>query len=582
MKQKNILTFLALLLVTTLLFAFTYRTWQYNYLKYPLTYSHDGIETLKQIKHLSTGNNHFADNNSLGVPFTSNLYENFPTADELSILIIKALSLITTNHFLVFNLYVYLSYLLVASTAFFVLRHLKIQHYLAFCAALLFAFLPYHQIRTIVGHVFLINYATIPLSALFAIKILQKKKDFFVSKKLGQNIFLLLTLIAIGSIGTAYYTAFSLIVWGVSATIVFFQDKQHRWQWFSILLSLSLLSLTIVLVNILPSLIATQAGKANLNIINRNPQQIEEFGLRLNRLLFPLPSRAMPFLNTVLTKYYQGTQHELWQFMGWPAVLGFYLIFANLFLKTKNQLNKNLAWLITAIILITSTGGLALIFGTLISSSIRSYGRISIFIAFFSLYGLASYWQNLWQKKKLSLSIVFLALLMFALSLFDQISVINPHLNAWNNQAMFDEDQELMQRVAQDLPSGTKIFQLPLVEYPEAPGQCQFDSYDLFKPYLHSDQFSWSFGIVSGTQNASWYESLSELSLDELLIEISEKGFDAIYIDTRSCGDPWAIESKLAEITQGQLHTSQDFHSLVLDFSDYAENVKMNNAQKIH
>lgn len=571
MKYKNILYFLALLLFTTLLFIFTYRAWQFNYFKYPLTYQHDGIETLKQIKHLASGKGHFEDNNNLGAPFASNLYENFPTADGFSILIIKFFSQITKNHFLIYNLYVYFSYLLVASTAFFVLRHLKIKLYLAFCAALIFSFLPYHQIRTLVGHVFLINYATVPIISLFAIKILQKNKDFFVSKKIGQNLFLLLALFAIGSTGTAYYTTFALIIWGISIAIVFVQEKHDRWQWLLILVNLTLLSVAILLLNILPSIVAIKANQTNLNLIVRNPQQIEEFGLRLNRLLFPLPSRTMPFLDTVLTKYYQGTQHELWQFMGWPAVLGFYLIFAKLFTKTKNSFDKNIAYLITAVIIITSTGGLAFIFGTLVNSSIRSYGRISIFLAFFSLYGLANYWQNHKQRKKIALSELLIIVIFLSISLFDQITIINPHLNAWNNQIMFDEDLELMQRIAKEFPYGTKIFQLPVVEYPEAPGQCQFDSYDLFKPYLHSDQFNWSFGVVKNTKNASWYKSLNELSIDELLIEISKKGFDAIYIDTRSCDDYWAIETKMAKITQGQLYTSNNFHSLVLDISEYAK-----------
>lgn len=315
---KKWLAYPLLLLVTFLVFVFTFRAWKYDYLTYPISYQHDGVESLKMIKHLLT-NKHWQKNEQLAFPFGSNLYVDFPTADQFSIQLIKFIGSLGFNHFQTYNLYVLSSYFLVALVSFSVLMKLKLKPSDSFLGALLFSFVPYHQIRAVVGHVFLIQILTVPLTIYLMIDLMKPSLSFQKFKNLKQALPTILWLALIGSIGSAYYAFFSIGIWLIAALIIYF--TKHRAKALKMSLIYAFFVSLVVILNVLPSLIYQQAHGKNLQI-KRDPFRVQEFSLRLNRVLSPLPGGKPAWLADKIKNYYQHVQHEQYQYLGLVAVIG--------------------------------------------------------------------------------------------------------------------------------------------------------------------------------------------------------------------------------------------------------------------
>lgn len=627
------ISYLVLTILTCLLFFFTFRTWQYDALTYPLMYSHDGIESLKVVKHLVEGYGYWQTNPFLGSPEGSNLYINFPTADGANIVLLKLLIYLTTDYVLVLNGYIFLSYLLVSWAAYFVLRKLHIHWYLALLGALVFSFLPYHQIRTAGGHIFLINYATVPFSIYITLSLLwvekrdlsQSLRSFLQSRSPLFFLGWLLALVAIGSNGTAYYAFFTVLLWALAALISSIKQKSFKPLVYWVFLT-SLVT-AVVLCNISPALMHAVQQQSNeeskqklFALIERDPIQIEEFGFRLNRFFVPLPSRFVPF-NDALDSYAKTVRHELFQFPGFLAILGVVVALFSFFPKTlkdgltkiskisglslsQQELSKNseqtslVAILLVGSFLLFSTGGGALLIGHTLTTSIRSYGRVSIFIAFLGIvvlsklatlfissqaddkksvftFSLSKFTKNSFYK---SLFVPVIFTLLAGYSLLYQSSLYDAHTYGWQTRILFDADRAFMSKIEQTLPQGTRILQLPLVQYPEARGQCLFDSYDHLRPYLHTNNFYWSFGALPNSETwkkqAEWQKLFEDGHLSYMLGSVTQSGYDAIYIDARSCLKAWDLQADIVEITNGTLHSSEAQHALIIDISGFAETAK--------
>jgi hypothetical protein len=86
------------------------------------------------------------------------------------------------------------------------------------------------------------------------------------------------------------------------------------------------------------------------------------------------------------------------------------------------------------------------------------------------------------------------------------------------------------------IPENCGILQLPYMKYPEnGPLNKQGDGlgdYDHFLQPLSNPSKKWSYGAVKNTAESAWLESLPQFPMDRNFIELKEKGFCAIHIDT--------------------------------------------------
>jgi phosphoglycerol transferase len=186
-----------------------------------------------------------------------------------------------------------------------------------------------------------------------------------------------------------------------------------------------------------------------------------------------------------------------------------------------------------------------------VSAQIRSYNRISIYLAFFSLACVAILLERLWQRSERSKHgrrlMVCGLVAMVAFGTWDQYPrTLRPDFGHVSRQ--WHKDDRFVKQIEACQPPGGMVYQLPLVRYPESPAVLQHHAYFAMRFYLHSDTLRWSCGAVRGREADRWQMELAELPLDEQLDRLAEAGFTGIHIARPGYEDYGAaIEANLRE-----------------------------------
>ena len=111
-------------------------------------------------------------NPRMGAPGALNWYD-FPTADSLHFAILKIFAVLTRSYGLALNLYFLFGFILIAWTAFFVLREFGLSFISSIVGAELYAFAPYHMIHG-EGHLQLSSYYMVPLTILVIVWVMSR------------------------------------------------------------------------------------------------------------------------------------------------------------------------------------------------------------------------------------------------------------------------------------------------------------------------------------------------------------------------------------------------------------------------
>jgi hypothetical protein len=98
-------------------------------------------------------------------------------------------------------------------------------------------------------------------------------------------------------------------------------------------------------------------------------------------------------------------------------------------------------------------------------------------------------------------------------------------------------DRAFAEDLEKRLPPGAMIFQLPVMDFPEAPPIRGMESYDHFRPYLFSTRLRYSFGDHKANAAAAWARSVGALPIDELAGRVSEARFSAILVNRTAYRD---------------------------------------------
>ena len=80
------------------------------------------------------------------------------------------------------------------------------------------------------------------------------------------------------------------------------------------------------------------------------------------------------------------------------------------------------------------------------------------------------------------------------------------------------------------LPAGGMVFQLPVMDFPEAP-MAGIAAYDHFRPFLFTHQLRYSFGCAKGRPRESWQNVITSLAPASQVAELERYGFGAIYVN---------------------------------------------------
>ena len=123
-------------------------------------------------------------------------------------------------------------------------------------------------------------------------------------------------------------------------------------------------------------------------------------------------------------------------------------------------------------------------------------------------------------------------------ALWDQTPPVTTEAKLADDVRLVDSDHALAQQLEARLPKGAMIFQLPVMDFPEAPAP-GMPSYDHFRLYLHSEHLRFSFGAVKGRPWLQWTKNLGS-SFTEVVHNIENYGFAAVYVNRNGFEDKGA------------------------------------------
>lgn len=563
--------------VLCLLFmCFTLKLWRAD-LRVPLHYNGDALLHAMFIKGM-IDNGWYWQNPSLGAPSGLKMYD-FPGVDNSAAIVLWVISRFTNDPILVLNIFYLLTFPLITIAGLFVFRQFKFPFLVSLAGSLLYTFLPYHFMRD-ESHLFLSAYYFVPLAVLVLIWI---ASDQFHQQRLfnlrSYNfVFSLIVCVLLGSTGLYYpfFFCFLLLVAGLAASI-----NRRTLRALAIASVFIVVTFVTLVVNLSPSLINIYRH-GDAGVTQRNLAGPEIYGLKVSQLLLPVTGHRVKALRELKDNYNKDTQvtENDAATLGFVGTVGFLLLIALLLYRNRNEIEvlQDLSVLNIFAVLLGTIGGISSLFAVFVSAGIRSYNRISVFIAFFSLLALAVCLDLIYRNKikTTQTRVVFnVALgLVLVLGILDQTTKgfvpDYPTIRAefWNDRAF-------VSKVESSLPPGSMIFQLPYVPFPEHPQVNKMVDYDHLRGYLHSRTLRWSYGAMKNREGDLWQKQVAAAPLAEFLNTLAFAGFSGVYLDRNGYDNDGATEvARLGEALQTQPTVTANGRLLFFNLADYTQRLR--------
>jgi phosphoglycerol transferase len=535
---------------TLLLMAAALRLWRADP-GVPLFYAADNLMNQMFVQNiLETG--WFLDSPRLGAPGTLDL-RDFPMADVLHFGIIKLFGCVWRDAGLILNLYYLLSFPLTALSTYFVLRRLGLGRLACLPPSVLFACTPYHFLR-MQGHVFLSAYYLIPLMVGIILRVLmgQPRRRFVRREAAGAALVCVLTGLA--GVYYAFFSCFLLLAAGLAAAL-----RQRRWASLGWSALLSLLIAASLGAALAPSILHVAHRGKNPEVADRSPAEAETYALNVFEMLLPVQGHRVAALDRFQERFQAPRNRPagapVFTTLGLFGSLGFLYLVGRFLWRRRpesDRIEDGLAYLSVVAVMLGTAGGLGTAFAFCASPLIRAYDRISIFLAFFALAGLAFALQrfaNRHLKSRWGVAAYAAGQAgLLLLGALDQTSdrFVPDHAEM---QRAYTSDWGFARRLEQVLPPGALVYQMPYVPFPESPPSGKLDYYDLLRPFLHSRTLRWSYAAMKGREGDRWHAAVAALPVGELLEQLAVAGFRGVCVDRDGYADRGrVVERQLARL----------------------------------
>ena len=508
----------------------------------------------------------------LGAPFGRYLgtYSMFLLMN-FEIILMKIISIFFENPSDILQISYCMIFPITAIISFYVMRNINISKFMSIFGSLVFTFVPYIFFR-ITSHY---NYATIyfiPITILLCIWLFQDddflipNNKFFKNKK---NIIAIFFMLLIANNGGGYYQFFSCFLISITAISKLLKTKNIK----SLVPFIISIFTTVLffIVNFIP-IIIYKILNSNISILNdetRIWKEAEIYAFKISHMLFN---------SKIFKEYYQTAMlvnENISEYSGIIVIVGFLGLILYLFLnKTyKKQTVLLLSELNIFSVLLATMGGFAVLFNYFISPIIRSYNRISIYIAYMSILAFCIFIDKYFKKKNFIFYIVFAVIFIF--SLYEQI----PNDITYNENEIkkYALDKEFIESIEKIMPKNSSVYQFPNVGfYGFFSGKIhQASYYRNLIGYIFSKDLRWSYGLEGTRKEMEWYKTVNKMNAIDLLNEISFAGFDGLYIDKYLYGDEDYInqlENDLINILGEPAVSAENGNLLFFSLIDFKEN----------
>jgi hypothetical protein len=529
----------------------------------PFDYSGDTVLNLTLVK---TVMEHawYLHNPDLGAPHGQDLYD-YPvaSADTLNLIFFRLGGLVADNAASVMNVFYVLTFPLTAVTAFIVLRRLPVSRGIALVCALLYTLLPYHFLRGEV-HLFLAAYYAVPIGAYLMIAVFRGDRLF--GRWRPTLVTAALCAVVAAASGSFYYSAFTVLLVAFAALLRFVAQRERE----ALVAGggIVALILAVSLIQLAPTIVYRIDHGTNDQVAKRYWFESEVYGLKLTNLLLPVDHHRIGALARRKAEYGQ----QIPQTEGQVATLGVVASAGFLWLigvalaacvgvgrRYSLGLHGGLAALTVVSVLFATTGGFSTLLGV-VWPQIRSWNRISIFIAFFSLAAVALLLETLrgaLDRRRLP-ALVFPAVLaaVLAVGVFDQTTPA--YIPAYDAlRSAYRNDQQLVASLEDQLPAGASVVELPYEPFPE-PALGGRAPYDPAKPYLHSHDLRWSWGAMRGRPE-DWAATIAGKPAAQVVPAARRAGFSGILLDRTAYGPAAAsVEADFGKVLGREPEPSED------------------------
>ncbi|GAB7082371.1 hypothetical protein [Megalodesulfovibrio paquesii] len=522
-------------------------------LSFPYVYTGDGLSHAWLSQRAMEG--WIFENPRSGYPFGSAFFD-YPGSDSGNLLIIKALGWCTGTWYGAMNLYYLLSYPAVFLAAYLVARLLGLRQALSLALAVLYAMATYHAQR--LGHIFLTWYFVAPIFFYAAVVASAAGDEGRRWRwRAGPGWPLLAVLVAAASFGV-YYAFFGVILLAVGGIAGWVQTGRA-----APLVRAGLYCAAVaggVFLNVAPSIWYHLLHGPNPEVAARHAAESEYLGFKMMQLLLPRENHRLFFFN-YYNKAYNITRPLINEntsaTLGLVGAAGFLLsLWHLLVIAAGGALERRLRLMSVfglVLFLFGTVGGLGAMFSAFVSPMLRSWNRISIFMAFGALFTLLLVLQLACERwlspLRARLVMALLAVLLLRVGLWDQtLPSFAGQINA--TAQAFRQEQAFIQSIEAQLPPGSAVYQLPYMPFPEQPSLERLETYDLAAGYLHSSTLRWSYAGIRGREGDLFYRALAREPLPRQLEVLQRLGFAGVYVDRRGYADnATALVTSLEDLT---------------------------------
>lgn len=505
----------------------------------PYSYRGDGLSHAWMAQRAIEG--WLFDNPRSGYPFGSNFLD-YPGSDSGNLLVLKILGQFTSNTFTAINLYFLAGFVATFVAAFLVLRAVGISRPLAFVGAVAFDFMPYHFQR--LEHLFLTWYFVAPLMFYMALRIacgtgMVAPAD---TAKPTPRWLLAIGIMALASFGV-YYAVFGMIIVATVAVLALMGPRDMK----TLRLSAAAIVLLFcgVLVNVAPNVVHKVRNGPNPEVAQRLAAESETYAFRMVQLFLPRPDHRSEGARTVAKKYAERFTPPNENYTASLGVIGS-IGFIGLFLVIGRALGGRqvdrrlqLVALITLILFLFGTvGGFGSLFAQIIMPMIRSWNRISIFVAFGCVLGFFMMAQAFSRRYLAGKHTVvgLLSAALLAVVLYDQTVPACLECQV-QSQQRYEQDHQFVSAIEKSLPAGSAIYQLPYIIFPEVGPLFEMEAYDPAAGFLQSRTLKWNYGGMKGRSGDLFYRALATEPVEKQVAELRRLKFAGVYIDRRGYED---------------------------------------------
>lgn len=562
-SYKDILTVAVMWLVVTILLIGFFQLWKCD-ISVPIGYGGGDefsiINTVRMVQ--ESGWNIGTDRLSATDEYYYNNNEIISGLHNADIILAKVFLLFTGNDtFATANL-VYFSIFYIASLVMYiVMRLLESDRYIAAVGALVYAFISFVFMRG-VGHLSLSSHYFVPLAVLMAIwvhedeKFMAPGKGFFKYKR---NIGGLVMAFLVATQGIGYWQVFGCFVIAVATVSAWVKKPSIKTL---IRGFVSILAITVaVLVCCIPVFISmAQAGSMVSEARARYGGDGEVYGLKIIQLFLPVSGHGIDKIQYLLDMYNSKAplvNENKSAYLGLFGICGF--MFLCFWLLTGKCKESKWAKRMTVLsemnifsVLLATIGGVGAMLYSAGFKLLRSYNRISVYIACICIIAVCLALQEFSKKiKRKNIKMIYsAAVVTFALfAIWEQ----NPgyRMDYEGNTARWESDKEFVESIEGSLKEDAKVFQLPYQSFPESVKQHNMEPLEQMTGFFHSDKLRWTYGTMPKSDSDIWYEKTAKMSAKDMVETVSDEGFDGIYINrTGYSNEEWeALESELSKIT---------------------------------